>query len=313
MLAGLSGKGVPMPQRPRYGALPPLLSGVLASVDRSRLATGIYSSGIAEFDLDLRRLDLAARAFALRGFFEWRIAAVAALLVDPGDIVFEGGAHLGTESFYYCALVGPGGKVVSFEADAFLAERLRTEAERQRTGQLVVKSAALGPQAGISLFDLAPPDSNSGLGALSPESTRTTGRVEVEVATLDDAMAAYGSPKLLVMDIQGGELGALRGADRLLAEARPAMVMEVESGSLRRLGGSAEELLGLLRSADYRCWRFTRLGLRAVDRPKEEELDDWLVLPRERADRDSRKIRRALALGAMLPPGSRFSPLARLS
>lgn len=298
-----------MSLRPRYGALPPLLSGVLASRDRSELPQGTYASAIADFDLDLQRLDLAARAFALRGFFEWRISAVAALVVRPGDTVFEGGAHYGTESFHYCSLVGPSGTVVSFEADPSLAARLRREAERQGTSQLVVKDAALGAKVGTALFELAPPTSNSGLGSLSPEEQAADGHVEVAVSTLDEAFAAHGAPRLVVMDIQGGELDALRGAERVLSEARPVIVLEVESGSLRRLGGSAEELLDLLRSSGYDCWRFTRLGLRPIERPEDDELCDWLALPRETPSDLFRRIRRALTVGGFVPPRSRFSVL----
>lgn len=300
-----------MSLRPRYGALPPLVSGVLAAFDRSQLPSGTYASGIADFDLDLQRLDLAARAFALRGFFEWRISTVAAVVLGAGDTVFEGGAHYGTETFHYCALVGEGGTVVSFEADSSLAARLRREAERQGATQLVVTGAALGDREGTALFELAPADSNSGLGSLSPDTVADRGRVEVAVTTLDAAMAAHGRPSLVVMDIQGGELGALRGAERVLADARPVIVLEVESGSLRRLGGSAEELLALLRDSGYDCWRFTRLGLRPVDRPEDDELGDWLALPRETPASLLGEIRRALTVGAFVPPRSRFSALAR--
>lgn len=308
-----------MSLRPRYGALPPLVSGVLAAFDRSRLPAGTYASGIADFDLDLQRLDLAARAFALRGFFEWRISTVAAVVLKPGDAVFEGGAHYGTETFHYCALVGPTGTVVSFEADSALADRLRREAERQGVDQLVVMGAALGQEVGTALFELAPPDRNSGLGSLSPDAGDAAGpgpgqeteRVAVAVSTLDAAMAAHGSPRLVVMDIQGGELGALRGAESVLAEARPVIVLEVESGSLRRLGGSAEELLGLLRDSGYDCWRFTRFGLRPVERPQDDELGDWIALPREAPKSLLVDLRRALALGAFVPPRSRFSAFSR--
>jgi FkbM family methyltransferase len=300
-----------MSLRPRYGALPPLVSGVLAAFDRSRLPVGTYASGIADFDLDLQRLDLAARAFALRGFFEWRISTVAAVVLQPGDTVFEGGAHYGTETFYYCALVGSKGTVVSFEADSSLAARLRREAERQEATQLVVTGAALGDKEGTALFELAAADSNSGLGSLSTGVDPHSGRVEVAVSTLDAAMAAHGRPRLVVMDIQGGELGALRGAERVLADARPVVVLEVESASLHRLGGSAEELLDLLRGSGYDCWRFTRFGLRPVERPEDDELGDWLALPREAPKSMLGDIRRALTVGALVPPRSRFSVLGR--
>lgn len=290
-----------------------MLSGVATLLAQGvRLEPGEYSSTIAPFDLHLDRFDLAERTFALRGLFEWRIAVVAALVLSPGDVVFEGGAQLGTETFNYCARVGRDGRVVTFEADPTLAARLQREADRLQMSQCTIMAKALGEAPGIAQFELATaPDSNSGLGSLAPDDGDADGRVAVEVGTLDEAFAAHGAPRLVVMDIQGGELGALRGGSRTLAEGRPVLVVEVESGSLRRLGGSAEELLTLLRDAGYECWRFTRLGLRPVDAPQPDELGDWLALPAEMAPDLLPRLRKALLVGGITPTRSRFSPLSR--
>ena len=304
-----------MPVRARFGGLPPMASGILTLLVQSqvRLSPGDYASSLAPFDLRLERFDLAEKAFALRGLFEWRIAAIAAVVLSPGDTVFEGGAQLGTETFNYCALVGPGGRVVSYEADARLSGRLISEVQRLGVSQCHVEAKALGAEEGVALFEVAStPESNSGLGSLAPNDTPAEDREAVEVGTLDAAYEKHGAPALVVMDIQGGELGALRGGKRVLSEARPVIVLEVESGSLRRLGGSAEELLDLLRSSGYDCWRINRLGLTKVDRPQDDELGDWLALPSERAGGLLDRIRPALVRGALLPPGSSRSPLSRL-
>jgi FkbM family methyltransferase len=304
-----------VPVRARFGGLPPMASGILTLLVQGRipLSPGHYASSLAPFDLRLQRFDLAERAFALRGLFEWRIAAIAAVVLSPGDTVFEGGAQLGTETFNYCALVGPDGRVVSYEADARLAARLVREVSRLGATQCQVEAKALGAEEGVALFEVASsPQSNSGLGSLAPNDAPAADRVAVQVETLDAVYEKHGAPQLVVMDIQGGELGALRGAKRVLAEARPVIVLEVESGSLRRLGGSAEDVLDLLKSSGYECWRMNRLSLRRVDRPHDDELGDWLALPTEERDGLLRRIRPALFRGALLPPGSPRSPLSTL-
>ena len=306
-------RGTPVVTSARFGTLPPLLSGVLTrfAPGGAPLKPGLYESALGDFNLSLRQFDLVATVFALRGLFEWRVAAVASVVLSRGDIVFEGGAQMGTETLFYCTRVGPGGKVISFEADATIAEALRGEVSRQGFTQCTVMAKALGPRVGEALFDVASsPGQNSGLGSLAPDEAPATDRITVEVATLDDAFAEHGRPALVVMDIQGGELGAIRGGRRVLAEARPVMIIEVESGSLARLGGSAEELHEMLLAEDYDCWRMTRFGLRRVHAPHADELGDWLVLPRERTDGLLRKLRTALLVGALTPPRSRFSPFA---
>lgn len=298
----------------RFGSWPPSLSGILARARRhyAHLDPGDYESALGDFDLHFDRFDLAAHVFALRGLFEWRIAAVASTLLRTGDVVFEGGAQYGTETLYYGWLVGGEGRVVSFEADPALAQRLVHEVQRQGMPQCLVMGKALGPEAGTAAFEPAPnPMANSGLGALAPDRLPVDSGITVQVTTLDDAMASYGSPRLLVMDIQGGELGALRGAFRVLGEARPTVVLEVESASLARAGGSAQEVHALLSDQDYQCWRFTRIGLRSIEAPRPDELGDWLALPNERRQEELSRIRAALVLGALTRPTSALSPFAR--
>lgn len=301
--------------QPRFGKFPPLASGLLTKLlyNRVELAAGRYQSTIADYQLDLEGAEYVERCFALRGFFEWRIAAIASLVVQPGDTVFEGGAHIGTETFNYAALVGAAGQVISFEADARLAQLLTAKLSRAGLTQCRVQSKALGDKPGVAYFDSVVEEGlNTGLGALASDSELSgTARVEVQMATLDDAVAEFGAPRLLVMDIQGGELGALRGGTRMLTEHRPFVVLEVESRCLEPLGASAQEILDLFREHNYTCWRFTRLGLNRVESVGDDEFADWLVVPNESAE-VVKRVKNAFTRGALLPPQSRLSPLSTL-
>src|SRR4051812_40457488 len=160
------------------------------------LQPDFYQSSLADFDLWLERFDIAGRLFALRGLFEWRISAVASVLVDPGSTVFEAGAHYGTETLYYGWLVGANGRVVSFEADQGLARRLTQQVERLDMKQCVVMSKALGDEIGEAFFEPALTGANSGLGSLAAGNDSEQGIERVEVTTLDESMDSFGSPGL---------------------------------------------------------------------------------------------------------------------
>lgn len=304
---------MPTPPRPPLRWLPPLASGFLArkAESRFRYTSGRYRSSLGDYTLGVENLDIYGRSFALRGYFEWRICALAASLIGRGDIVMEGGAQVGTETLFYATLVGAPGRVVSFEADRRLADRVSAEVRLQGLSQVTVCAEALGPQRGAGPFELAAdPGTNSGLGSLAAPGTHPDQVTTVPVTTLDHAAAAYGDPQLVVMDIQGGELGALRGGARLLQRARPALVLEVEYDSLARLGGSVEELWILLGHHGYRAWRIGRVGLTPVASPNPQEYGDWLALPVERAG-EERRLRRALLASALLPPQTPTSPYRR--
>lgn len=87
-----------------------------------------------------------------------------------------------------------------------------------------VHPVAVSESSGESTFHVTRDDDSSSL--LSPTSLQSdtfSGAVEKEaitvpVRTLDDEVPAVRSPSLLKLDIQGGELAALRGARRLLTE-----------------------------------------------------------------------------------------------
>ncbi len=301
--------------RPRFGKLPPLASGLLAKVtyDRVTLRPGPYESALGDFHLELDHFAYVERCFALRGFFEWRIAAIAAEVLSRGDVVFEGGAHIGTETFNYATLVGASGTVVSFEADQRLAGRLSAALGAAGLTQCSVRPVALGAEPGTASFDtVAESAVNSGIGALAPEDgPPKPGRTVVPVETFDATMSEFGAPRLVVMDIQGGEYGALRGATRMLSVARPIIVLEVEEQCLQPLGATAQDVLDLLREHGYSCWRFTRLGLREVDVPELNEWADWLAVPNEESEMVA-KVKRAFMRGGLLPPRSSRSPLSQL-
>src|SRR5688572_2873583 len=54
------------------------------------------------------------------------------------------------------------------------------------------------------------------------------------------------------MDIEGAELSALRGMTRTLARFRPAIVMELNRPALAALGGTVDDVWGLLTGLSYR-------------------------------------------------------------
>ena len=71
-------------------------------------------------------------------------------------------------------------------------------------------------------------------------------RAEVQVAatTLDALAGLYRRPDLVKIDTEGAELLCLRGASRLLGEARPRLLCEVGAANGPEVGA-------LLRDHDY--------------------------------------------------------------
>ncbi|MEP7055348.1 MAG: FkbM family methyltransferase [Actinomycetota bacterium] len=77
------------------------------------------------------------------------------------------------------------------------------------------------------------------------------GEVDVELITvdvhrLDDVLPEAYVPTLIKIDVEGGELGVLRGARRILGQHRPLLVFEHGKGAREHYGTSADDIFTLL-------------------------------------------------------------------
>ena len=97
----------------------------------------------------------------------------------------------------------------------------------------------------------------AGLSSFAPAEAEGARPETVPVTTLD-AVLGQGSLASLTMvklDLEGAEWKALLGADRLLRERGPDLILELEDAHLSRQGSSAERLLDLLERYGYHVSR----------------------------------------------------------
>jgi FkbM family methyltransferase len=158
--------------------------------------------------------------------------------VPAGGRVLEGGAHLGFVTVHAARAAGPAGRVVVFEPNpavhGILGENL---AANGVAGRVDVHGAALGARRGRTRL-YASGDTSS-LFVAAP----TAEPVDVEVVRGDDAVE--GRVDVIKLDIEGGELEALRGMTRLVAGAQ-AIFLELNPELLAAAGSSSAELLAWL-------------------------------------------------------------------
>lgn len=158
--------------------------------------------------------------------------------VPAGGTVLEGGAHLGFVTVHAARAAGPAGRVVVFEPNAAVLEVLRENLLANGVAERVeVRTLALGERPERSRFYA------SGETSSLFEAVAGAECVEVEVVRGDDAVE--GQVDVIKLDIEGGELRALRGMERLVASAR-TVFLELNPGLLERAGASRDELLAWL-------------------------------------------------------------------
>jgi len=177
-------------------------------------------------------------------------ARLVQLLLGPGDVFVDGGAHIGVFSLLAAAAVGETGRVIACEP---VPENLRLLEENMALNGFIwvdTRLVALGQQEGRAEFFSF--GSGSALGSYAPATLSGSEAISVEVASLDDVVGRYRSRvRLVKLDVEGAELLVLRGA-RALLQLQPDFLIEVEPDHLARQHATVEELCDVFTEVGYR-------------------------------------------------------------
>ena len=167
---------------------------------------------------------------------EWLLARVR-----PGTTAIDVGANVG---MYTVPLAGAAERVLAFEPAPDNVRRLEANLALNGLTNATVRGVALGERPGELLLRLG--DDPMFHSTTEVAEQRGTGdEVRVEACVLDDEWRAAGSPEVsaLKVDVEGGEPAVLRGATALLAECRPALLLEASTPERLAV---LEEILGPL-------------------------------------------------------------------
>jgi FkbM family methyltransferase len=163
-----------------------------------------------------------------------------------GDVALDIGAHIGLFTVVMARLVGPGGRVFSFEPTPTTREALeRTVALNGCGDRTEVRAEAVTERIGHATFfdtdDLA-----SNANSLVATDRHRCG-FTVRTVSVDEFLSRLGlSAACIKIDVEGAELHALLGAEGTLARDRPALALALHPRALRLGGGSLEEIWRLL-------------------------------------------------------------------
>ena len=181
--------------------------------------------------------DLIVRSLQKLG--EWSAAEgiLAGALLEPGEVLWDAGAFLGTFSLGVAVQNLPG-KLLAIEANPAIVSPLeRNLGLLPCPAQLV--SCGLGGRSGW-LIPVADEDSqNHGATRYRHSDQPAEGGTAIRCCTLPELRAEHGPYDMLKLDLEGMELDALRGDIPFLQEQHPLIWAECNETqeSLTLLGG----------------------------------------------------------------------------
>ena len=218
-------------------------------------------------------------------------------LLRPGMTVVDAGAHHGLYTLLTSKRVGRKGRVIAFEPSARECRRLEKHLLVNRCKNVKLEACALGSEAGEADFFLVEGFQDWCNSLRPPAVTGATSMVRVNVRRLDDALSDLGVERVdfMKLDVEGGELGVLEGASRLLqGTSRPAILAEVQDIRTQPWGYPAREIIHFLLRRKYHWFALTADSLLQPVSCELEAYDANLVaLPEERVEEFQRLLAEA--------------------
>ena len=205
------------------------------------------------------------RAIWNQGVYDLVVSEAICRLLRVGGTAIDVGANVGHMSGLMAKQAGPSGRVISFEPSSQIRATLnrnvaRWAIDRRFAPISIVASAASDHKGRHSLY--YPTDvflSNNGTASMDEYwgGGKAIESEEIETTTLDDALSTEkGVIDVLKIDVEGHEMGVLRGASGLLRTKKVTHII------FEDMGQYPSPVHRLLEDASYEVYRLARSFVR---------------------------------------------------
>lgn len=183
--------------------------------------------------------------------------ALVEMLLQPGDIFVDGGAHIGLFSLAASVKIGRLGHIFAFEPAPETRKVLENHRSLNQCENLAVNPYALADTVGTRTFSAFTGEMWGYSSFAPPKTNETASSVTVQVTTLDAVITESIAPRirLIKLDLEGAEYAALVGAKRLLTDYTPDLLLEIQAEHLERQGATIAQITELLQSYGYETYR----------------------------------------------------------
>jgi FkbM family methyltransferase len=224
--------------------------------------------------------------------FERLLEQFYEVLLEPGSVALDIGAHVGRHTLPIARLVLPDGKVYAFEPLEQCRQQLGQELaeEPQIRESVTILPYALSNISGEADFVMAKGALGySGLRERRYDVPVETETVKVQVRKIDDVCQNWTRLDYIKLDAEGGEFHIIEGGQRILRRLRPTLSFEFGVNSLSEYNVTPQMMSELLRSLDYDTYDIhgSRLSTKMFDKSaREQRLWDYIAIPQNHPERD---------------------------
>ena len=184
--------------------------------------------------------------FLQNGEYEPEETELIKKLVKPDDICIDGGANIG----YFTILMAKQSKyVMSFEPEPSNRELLQKNLEVNKIINVFNDYFALAEFTGDTYLYLC--DKSHGMHRIF-RSKHCDKSIMINAVKFDDIWAiTHREINFVKLDLEGSELGALKGMITMLGECKPTILAEFHPPSIQEYGANPKQIYDLLTELKY--------------------------------------------------------------
>jgi FkbM family methyltransferase len=208
--------------------------------------------------------------------FELDQVEIWASVLKLGDVVVDGGANLGYWSMVASSLVGSGGHVLSFEPHPKTFRFLSVNVAASGIHNICPFQAGLWQDEGLASMEDVQGFSNRAGARISVSEGTVKLPGEVRVTSLDrilryDQRCRGRRIALIKLDVEGSELGAVRGMRDTLNRDKPILTIEWNWETAQRFGFVPGDVRDLLSEYGYRAYSTRGGSLAPFAEPRRDQ------------------------------------------
>ncbi len=217
--------------------------------------------------------DWLGRHIYVTGEYEAATTRIFRERLNAGKTVLDIGANAGYFSCLSAALVGPTGRVVSFEPVPRLNAKLKENLALNGFDLTNVHAVALSNENSSARFHVGPLN-HSGVSSLRSIDDESES-IDVQVVRGDDYLREIDRIDFIKIDVEGAECHVLEGMQDLLSRFRPDLVIEITPAYLAGMQRTADDIEAILAPLGYRFYAIENDGLRALSHLNNDRLGQY--------------------------------------
>lgn len=200
--------------------------------------------------MELGIVDIQQRMLLTQGKYEVEVEKLLRHYLKKGDVFLDIGANIGYFSLMASGLVGDSGKVVACEPSIRALARLTANLCINQCSNVILFSIGSGEIKAIETLFLA---SEGNIGMSSLRSIKSVSTERIPIMRVDDLLESYNvTPKVVKIDVEGGELSTLKGMKNILEDHHPIVICELCEEYLQGFGVCMKDVLEWMEALGYR-------------------------------------------------------------